>query len=208
MCMFRLLPDLLLTLYYYWHKTINVDEEYTLLPLPSVSRQAYKCCCSDQGFSTNSTELCSTLLLNLFTKFVYCGSHPTETELYSGRDQAWWHSPRLPRTISSSVDKILLLGHPFLSHLAHVVVLLQNGGFWILESSSRFGFCSDKLSLHRKTNIIQILMTKTYYFYHGEVLKQDRYMTHFLSYTNTVSWCSHCKINRYVAATSGPYWLR
>ncbi len=71
-------------------------------------------------------------------------------------------------------------------------------------TASRYGFCSDKLSLHRKTNIVQI-MTETVHFYYfyllsSEVLKQDHYMTHYLSNTNAVLWYSRCKIRRYVAA--------
>jgi hypothetical protein len=101
-----------------------------------------------------------TLLLNLFTKFVYCGSHPTETELYSGRDTRLDGIPP-PCIISSYVNKILSIGHPF---------ALPHGHMWwwccyktvdSATAASPYGFCSDKLSLHRKTNVIQILMTKT-----------------------------------------------
>ncbi len=39
----------------------------------------------------------------------------------------------------------------------------------------------------------------TLIFCHRPVVKQDHYMTHLLSYANTIFWCSRCKIHRYVA---------
>jgi hypothetical protein len=44
----------------------------------------------------------------------------------------------------------------------------------------------------------------TFIFYHYTVVKQGHYMKHLSSYANTVLFCSHCKIHRFVAA---PYIL-
>ncbi len=57
-------------------------------------------------------------------------------------------------------------------------------------AASQNGFCSDKLSIHKKTNIMQI-MTKNYnfyflIFYHREIVKLDHFMTLSLSNANTV----------------------
>jgi hypothetical protein len=58
-------------------------------------------------------------------------------------------------------------------------------------SASQKGFCSYKLSIHKKTNIMQI-MTKNItifiylIFYHREIVKQDHFLTLSLSYANTV----------------------
>ncbi len=58
-------------------------------------------------------------------------------------------------------------------------------------AASQNGFCSDKLSIHKKTNIIQI-MTKNikvvifFIFYHREIVKLDHFMTLSLSNANTV----------------------
>jgi hypothetical protein len=38
--------------------------------------------------------------------------------------------------------------------------------------------------------------------YYREVVNQDKYMTHFLNYTNTALECSRCKPHRYVIAPS------
>ncbi len=73
-------------------------------------------------------------------------------------------------------------------------------------AASQNGFCSYKLSFHKKTNIMQI-MTKNItiliylVFYHRETVKLDYFMTLSLSYANTVLWRSRrCKIHRFVAA--------
>ncbi len=50
------------------------------------------------------------------------------------------------------------------------------------------------------------IMTKNITFfiklicYHRLIVKLDHFMTLSLSYANTVLWCSHCKIHRFVAA--------
>jgi hypothetical protein len=57
--------------------------------------------------------------------------------------------------------------------------------------ASQNGLCSYKLSIHKKTNIMQI-MTKniTFFinliFYRREIVKLDHFMTLFWSYANTV----------------------
>ncbi len=38
-------------------------------------------------------------------------------------------------------------------------------------------------------------------FYYREIVKLDHFMTLFLSNTNTVPWCSSCKVHRFVAAS-------
>ncbi len=71
-------------------------------------------------------------------------------------------------------------------------------------AASHNGFCSYKLSIHKKTNIIQI-MTKNItifmylIFYHRKIVKLDHFMTFSLSFA-TVLWCSRCNIHRFVAA--------
>jgi hypothetical protein len=60
-------------------------------------------------------------------------------------------------------------------------------------SQNEFGFY--ELSLHEKTNIIQnmaknITMLIAFIFYHRALVKQDHYMTHLLSCSNAVLWCS------------------
>ncbi len=71
--------------------------------------------------------------------------------------------------------------------------------------ASQNGFCSDKLAIHKKTNIMQI-MTKNITFFNNlifkrrEIVKLDHFMTLSLSYANTVMQWSHCKIHRFVAA--------
>ncbi len=72
-------------------------------------------------------------------------------------------------------------------------------------AASQNGFCSCKLSIHKKTNIMQIMTNHiTIYNYlifnHREIVKLDHLMTLFLSYANTVLWCSRCKIHPFVAA--------
>jgi hypothetical protein len=70
--------------------------------------------------------------------------------------------------------------------------------FWVLLQTvdsamvaSQNGFCSYKLSMHKKTNIMQI-MTKnitmfTYLIlYHREIVKLDHFMALSLSYANTI----------------------
>ncbi len=58
-------------------------------------------------------------------------------------------------------------------------------------AASQKGFCSYKLSIHKKTTIMQI-MTKNItifiylFFYHKEIVKLDPFMTVPLSYANTV----------------------
>jgi hypothetical protein len=57
-------------------------------------------------------------------------------------------------------------------------------------AASQNGFCSYKLSIHKKTNKMQI-MTKNIticiylIFYHRDIVKTDRFMTLSLSYANT-----------------------
>ncbi len=70
-------------------------------------------------------------------------------------------------------------------------VLLHNGGFGNTVASSQNGFCSYKLSIHKKINIMQIItknITVFIYliFYHREILKLDNFMTLSWSYTNPV----------------------
>ncbi len=71
-------------------------------------------------------------------------------------------------------------------------------------AASQKGFRSYKLSIHKKTNIMQI-MTKNIkiciylIFYQREIVKLGHFMTLSLSYANTVLWCSRCKIHRFVA---------
>ncbi len=58
-------------------------------------------------------------------------------------------------------------------------------------AASQNGFCPDKLSIHKKTDIMQI-MTKNIkifinlLFYNREIVKLDHFMTLSLSYANTV----------------------
>jgi hypothetical protein len=58
-------------------------------------------------------------------------------------------------------------------------------------AASQNGFCSCKLAIHKKTNILQI-MTKNMkifiylIFYYREIAKLDHFMTLSLSYANTV----------------------
>ncbi len=74
-------------------------------------------------------------------------------------------------------------------------------------AASQNGLCSYKLSINRKTNIMQI-MTKNIkificlIFNHREIVKLDYIRTLSLSYAdaNAVQWCSRCKIHRFVAA--------
>jgi hypothetical protein len=72
-------------------------------------------------------------------------------------------------------------------------------------AASQNRFCSNKLSIPKKTNIMQI-MTKNdkifiyLIFYHREIVKLDHFMTLSLSYANTVLCRSRCKIHRFVAA--------
>jgi hypothetical protein len=56
-------------------------------------------------------------------------------------------------------------------------------------AASQNGFCSYKLSIHKKTNIMQIMTKKYYNFlklivYHTEIVKIDHFMAHSLSYAN------------------------
>jgi hypothetical protein len=58
-------------------------------------------------------------------------------------------------------------------------------------AASRNGFCSYKLSIHNKTNIMQIMtqnITIFIYlnFFHSEIVTLDHFMTLSLSYANTV----------------------
>ncbi len=71
--------------------------------------------------------------------------------------------------------------------------------------ASQNGFCSYKLSIHKKTNIMQIVTKNIKFFINlifkrREIVKLDHFMTLSLSYANTVLWCTHCKIHRFVAA--------
>ncbi len=72
--------------------------------------------------------------------------------------------------------------------------------------ASQNGFCYYKLSIHKKTNIIQITRKNITFFissifYHRKIVKLYHFMTLSLNYVNTVVlWCSHCKIHRFVAA--------
>jgi hypothetical protein len=71
--------------------------------------------------------------------------------------------------------------------------------------ASQNGFCSRKLSIHKQTNITQIMTNNITFFinlilYHREIVKLDHFITLSLSYANTDPWCSHCKIHRFVAA--------
>jgi hypothetical protein len=72
-------------------------------------------------------------------------------------------------------------------------------------AASQNGFFSCKLSIHKKTNIMQIMtkhITICNYliFNHREIVILYHLMTLFLIYANTVLWCSRCKILRFVAA--------
>ncbi len=63
-------------------------------------------------------------------------------------------------------------------------------------AASQNGFCSYKLSFHKKTNIMQIMqkVLQTYLvFYHREIVKLDHFMTLSLSYANTVLLRGRCK---------------
>jgi hypothetical protein len=53
------------------------------------------------------------------------------------------------------------------------------------------GFCSYKLSIQKKTNIMQIMTKNITFFinlilYHREIVKLDDFMTLSLSYENTI----------------------
>jgi hypothetical protein len=60
--------------------------------------------------------------------------------------------------------------------------------------ASQNGFCSYKVSIHKKTNIMQI-MTKilnfciNLIFYHREIVTLDHYMTLSLSYSDQTPFC-------------------
>jgi hypothetical protein len=82
-------------------------------------------------------------------------------------------------------------------------MLLHNGGF--CNGSITNGFCSHKLSIHKKTNIMQTMAKILQFFiylifHHREIVKLDHFMTLSLSYANTVLRCSRCKIHPFVAA--------
>jgi hypothetical protein len=58
-------------------------------------------------------------------------------------------------------------------------------------AASQNGYCSYKLSIHKKTNIMQIMTKNITFFitlilYHREIVKLDDFMTLSLSYENTV----------------------
>jgi hypothetical protein len=58
-------------------------------------------------------------------------------------------------------------------------------------AASQNGFYSYKLSIHKKTNIMQIMIKNitifTYFiFYQREIVKLDHFMTLSLNYANTV----------------------
>ncbi len=57
-------------------------------------------------------------------------------------------------------------------------------------AASQKGLCPYKLSIHNKTNIMQIMTNITIFiyliFYHVEIVKLDQFMTLSLSYANTV----------------------
>jgi hypothetical protein len=58
-------------------------------------------------------------------------------------------------------------------------------------AASQNGFCSFKLSIHKKTNIMQIVTKNialfiNLIFFHREIVKLDHFMTLSLSYSNTV----------------------
>ncbi len=81
------------------------------------------------------------------------------------------------------------------SSLRLVVVFRQFGCCYIAVDSamaaSQNGFCSYKLSIHKKTNIMQIMtknITILFYliFYHREIVKLDHFMKLSLSYANMV----------------------
>jgi hypothetical protein len=58
-------------------------------------------------------------------------------------------------------------------------------------AASQNGFCFNKLSIHKQTNIMQI-MTKKYYnffyliFYHREIVELNSFVTLSLSYPNVL----------------------
>ncbi len=69
------------------------------------------------------------------------------------------------------------------------LVLPHNGGFCMVAPQN--GFCSYKLSIHKKTNITQIMAKNIKIFifsifYHIEIVKLNHFMTLFLSYAHTV----------------------
>jgi hypothetical protein len=58
-------------------------------------------------------------------------------------------------------------------------------------AASQNGFCSYKLSIHKKTNVIQIMTINIIFFiylifYHREIVKLDHFMTLFLNNAKTV----------------------
>jgi hypothetical protein len=58
-------------------------------------------------------------------------------------------------------------------------------------AASQNGLCSYKLSIHKKTNVMQILTINITIFIHlisydTEIVKLDHFMTLSLSYANTV----------------------
>ncbi len=74
-------------------------------------------------------------------------------------------------------------------------------------AASQNEYCSYKLSIHKKTNITQIMIKNitifiylTFYNRERETVKLDNLMTLSLSYANTFLWCSRNKIHRFVAA--------
>ncbi len=74
-----------------------------------------------------------------------------------------------------------------------------------VDSASQNGFCSYKHSIHKKTNIMQIMIKNITFFInlifcYREIVKLDHFITLSLSYANTVLWCRHWKIHRFVAA--------
>ncbi len=73
-------------------------------------------------------------------------------------------------------------------------------------AASQNGFCPYKVSIHKKTNIMQIMtkyITIFIYliFYHREIVKLDHFMTLSLSYANIILRRSHCKNPPFCSST-------
>ncbi len=75
-------------------------------------------------------------------------------------------------------------------------MLLPNVDPEMRTSQNGYGGLLWAFSQHDKN--IKLLII--FIFYHRTVVKQYHHMTHWLSYSKTVLWCSRCKSHRYVAA--------
>ncbi len=104
----------------------------------------------------------------------------------------------LPLKISKTANKMHLFSKLLDPWPLQTKLRIFQNNCW--ETERMLGVFRRKLSaqnfiLWRKHKIFYLLSS----FIIERLLNQDPAMTHLLSYTNTVLWCSSCKINQYVA---------